>query len=173
MDILIVGANQTATNSSFGFTLRGAVYTLNNSTRLSIVNSFSFSFSQQSTATADRNSSHVGVRWLVLSTSNWSSLPVFSQGVQYWMASNWQTAGLQVISAAMGQEAQGFAGNPYRGTFGATATTDVLSRILPMAGWVATTTPPNNLASAAFVNPGAGVASGFIPTFQFRDNVFQ
>jgi len=172
-EALVVGAAATATNSSFGFTLRGGVYTLANSTQLSMVNSFSFSFSLQSTASANRNSSHVGARWLQLSTSNWSSSPVFSQGVQYWLASNWQTAGLQVVSAALGQEAMGFAGNPYRGTFGVTATTDAFSRILPMAGWVNTTNPPTTIGSAGFVNPGAGVASGFIPAFQFRNAVFQ
>ncbi len=168
-------ATMSASNSTHGFTIRGGVYTLANSTQLTRVNSFSFSTSYTTTAAANlsvRAASFGGIRWIQLSTSNWSSSPVFSEGVQYWMASNIQSGGQAGINNGMGQLAMGFVGGDYRGTLNVSATTHISSRILPMAGAVATTSPPASIGSAAFVASEAN-GSGWLPFFQFRDSVYQ
>lgn len=166
----------SVSNSSLAFTLRGGVYTRVNSTQLSLVNSFSLAVSSQSVTasslTASRASAFQAARWVQLSSSNWSSSPVFSQGVQYWMASRLSTAGQSWMSLAIGQLAQGFVGLNYRGTFGVATGADLSSRILPMAGVITNTSPPTTIGSANFIASEAN-QSGWIPCFQFRDGVFQ
>ena len=174
MDILAGFGMSTNSTGSWAFTLRGGVYTLANSTQLSRVNSFSFSFSSTTQASGARSSAFAGVRWIQLSTSNWSSSPVFSQGVQYWYATNAQTAGLGILNNWIHKSVFRINGaSAYLGTFGVNNGTATFgSRVFPMGGVVATTSPPVSIGSANFIN-GEAANSGLIPEFQFRDAVHQ
>jgi hypothetical protein len=95
----------TSNSGSFAVTFRGGLYSLNNSTRLSLANSFSSTFSNNTVATSvvtgSRNSSYAGQRFYPILTSNWSANPVLSAGVQYWMYLAVSNAGLPVVAGIM------------------------------------------------------------------------
>lgn len=172
LDLLVSGNGSTQTNSSYGVTFRGALYTLANSTQLSLVNSFSFSSSGQSTASANRNSSVNGIRWMVISSGHWSSAPVLSAGVNYWFALNQGSGGINVFTNVVFQTGPNMnVGANYAGTVGQASSTAMSSRFAPFVGHFATSTPPSTLGTAGLACGGAfSVAS---PMIQFRDGVFQ
>lgn len=100
LDILMSGNTTNNSLASWALTCRGAIYTLANSTQLSMVNSFSStigSASLSSTQSSLLNNMFGGDRWFTIHSSQWSAQPVLSAGVQYWMALNWSTANTLAI----------------------------------------------------------------------------
>lgn len=73
----------TASSSSHSFTVRLGLYTLANSTQLSLLNSASTTFGTGFPATGNSSLYH-GPRQLSFHSSQWSAVPAFSQ-TQYWM----------------------------------------------------------------------------------------
>jgi hypothetical protein len=172
---LVLSANVgTTSNSSHGITIRGGVYTLANSTQLSLVNSFSFSSSRQSSATSALATSLNGIRWMVLSSSNWSSSPVFSLGANYWMLCGFRFGG---NGSGIFAQWAGCSGNNmnvganFAGTFGVAGTAAISSRWAPFVGSINTTAPPTTIGTAALLCDAA--MSVWHPFVQLRAALFQ
>lgn len=87
---LIASTNHSG---SLALTLRMGLYTMVNSTQLSLVNSFSSTYSTGNEATSARVSLYNGPRFFTVHSSVWSSQPVLSASVAYWLAYIWQKAG--------------------------------------------------------------------------------
>lgn len=87
-------SNSVTQSASFASTIRGGIYTMANSTLLSLINSFSRVYSATTQSTLTRSQEFQGCRYLTIHSSNWSSLPVFSAGAQYWFAHQYSIAGI-------------------------------------------------------------------------------
>jgi hypothetical protein len=175
LDFLVRGAVGTGTQNtvSWGLTMRGGLYTLANSTQLSLINSFSSGISSttiNSTASALRNNSWQGGRYYTVHSSMWSSQPVLSDGVQYWMGFVFSTANtINAVSAWSIQRVLG-AGNDFFGTAGVTQSTAVACGIAPLFGFLATGTPPSTIGSAQIITSATAQAF-LLPMMQFRNGV--
>lgn len=145
---------QAATSNgtaSYAWTLRAGIYTLANSTQLSLLNSASSTFSATTQASATRNNLISGVRDISFHSSQWSAQPVFSQGIQYWMLLGTSTAGSSYPNAMLVNMDRQIAP---RGPWGSSQTLGVHDS--PFWGAVSTTALPASIGTAGLVS-GAGI----------------
>lgn len=169
LDIFLAGGNFSSTQSTqaHGMTYRGGLYTLANSTLLSLLNSFSMAITGTTQSFSDRQNNFAGVRWATVHSSLWSAQPVLSQGIQYWYGFCMTTSGTAVISAWMGQNERLI--NSFRGFFNIAQSTNQSSGFAPFFGVVSSGVPPANISSFQLLNNIA--TSGRMPMIQFRTNV--
>jgi hypothetical protein len=90
----------TASSSSHSFTVRVGLYTLANSTQLSLLNSVSTTFGTGAGATGNSSLYH-GPRQLSLQSSQWSAVPALSQG-SYWVGLWMRSSNLAVPMSISG-----------------------------------------------------------------------
>ncbi len=76
------------------------IYTRNNSTQLSLLNSVSTSYGLA--AATNNSASFNGARWMSFDASQWSSSPVFVQGSRYFFAFLARTSGTYYASHSLG-----------------------------------------------------------------------
>lgn len=153
----------TATGSSYGSTFRIGLYTLNNSTQLSLLNSVSSSFSQ--TATSNMSLFIQGPKFLTLHSSQWSVQPVLGQS-HYWMGIILNTAGLSTqISRSF--QAASVGRSQVSGVFGNSNTGG--HEFYPFHGAVSTAGIPSAIAASAVI--GSHSYGHMIPTLQFLNGV--
>lgn len=86
LGFMISNAGAVSSNSTWGLTIRLGLYTLVNSTQLSLVNSVLHTQSATTQGTAQRNAEQTGRRFVSIHSSQWSAQPVLSYGVHYWLA---------------------------------------------------------------------------------------
>jgi hypothetical protein len=167
LDVAMEGLSLTSTQStgSWGWTYRGALYTLANSTQLSIVNSFETTFSSTTQSFSARNASFAGQRYVTVHSSRWSSAPVLSAGVNYWFARCIVTAGVNVISAERGMN---FALTNFRGVFGVNQTTSKATGKVPFMGRHTGLTMPASIGTAALIT---NAEARMIPLLQGRNGI--
>jgi hypothetical protein len=157
----------TASSSAFTSSIQWGVYTLANSTQLSIINSGSSALTKGAATANTTLFSGGGARWITFTTGNWSSSPVFTPG-QYWMAMNIRTVGLNV---AGGLEGGSMASSGQRqGTFGASVVTNTGLGWYPMMGmWsVSSAGIPGSIAASGINQAAAG--ANFIPHVVFNNS---
>jgi hypothetical protein len=150
LELLVNGAQaSTQSTQSFAVTVRLGLYSLANSTQLSLINSVSSTFSQNtvsSNSSASRNASFQGERRFSVHSSLWSSQPVLTNGGQYWLLVNISTAGTGILSQVRGyRQAQIGAGiwnNTSNGSRYA----------LPFVGFLSTGAPPATIGTAAIMS---------------------
>lgn len=170
MEFLINGGGFTSTQStaSYSWAVRGGVYTRANSTQLSLVNSFLASSSATTESFATRNSLIAGVRWLTLGTARWSSSPVFSAGVNYWIGLVNQSAGAVNVPSAFQAQRYMQGVQAYSGDLGVLHGGSSQFGIVPFCGGVNTTGIPTTIGTVGVVN-----YSNFnlLPIFAMRQDV--
>lgn len=167
VDILLNGSSASA---AFGMTYRGGIYTQVNSTQISLLNSFSnvLSFSTTQNATS-RSDSYDGCRWMSVHSSQWSSQPVMSPGVQYWYGFAVSTSGASVITAWMGMQCRQIPS--FKGRFQIAQSNTQGSAFGPFWGIVSSGAPPANISVSQILN---GISVGTvanIPCLHFRTNI--
>lgn len=170
VEFLVPGGAGTTTGS-FGFTLSAALYSLNNSTRLTIVNSLSLAFTRPAEATAVRAPLINGLRWLTGGTAAWSSNPAFSEGVQYWMVVRCNSAvtanigGFVAARAVVWDAASIFAGDLNVASASG-------SNWAPFWGFISTGGIPVSIGTANLTTfSAANNSSGASPIFALRNIV--
>jgi hypothetical protein len=97
------GASSTQTIAAHSTTVRIGIYTpvATANTVLTLINSAQTTFG--SNATMSANPHYFGNRWLSINSSQWSSAPAFSQGVDYVFAVLMNTAGASTGLSYIGQ----------------------------------------------------------------------
>jgi hypothetical protein len=158
----------TATLSSSAFTssIMWGIYTLANSTLLSLLNSGSSALTKAAATANTTLFSGGGARWVTFTSGNWSSSPVFTPG-QYWMASLIRSAGLNVPG---GFEGGSFLSSGQRqGTFGTSAATNTGMGWFPFMGLLSASTAaiPATIAAASVNQATAG--ANFVPHVVFNN----
>lgn len=176
LDLYIRGTSGSSTQltNSWGFTLRGAIYTLANSTQLSRVNSFSSGVSSTTIASANsasRNNSYNGERWFTVHSSQWSAQPVLSAGVQYWIGLNLSVAGASAIiqDFKILELNAGGGGAIFNGTMGVTNSAASGRFQMPFVGKLSTGTPPASIAATDQLTAAAQFMRGLV--LQFRNGI--
>lgn len=140
--------NNTTTSgngsSSFASTIRFGLYTLANSTQLSLFASCSSTFTR---VASSNNSSLVhGARWLTVHSSQWNVLPTLTQG-RYFMGVILQTGNFNAAvsyQVAMVGRSQSVLGEFMVGQTGTSAT----GTYMPFHGAMQTAAIPNSLGTA-------------------------
>ncbi len=171
-EMLVQGAAATGTPGSFGYTLRGGVYTLNNSTQLTLVNSFSLTRSSTSQASSAWNNLFPGDRYLTVASSLWSSQPAFSAGVQYWLGLIETTGGTAMLANWLGNRFFQIAGTGFRGDIGVSHAAASSHGHEPFFGFVNTTGIPVSIGTAGVTGAGP-TYSAALPMFNLRQGLFR
>jgi hypothetical protein len=148
-DLSINGATANVTNAAT-YSFSCAFYTVS-ADSLILVNSGSTSFAWA--ADANASLSVIGQRYVSFVSSQFSSLPVFSQGVEYYQAFNYSSAGASTLSVF---NIMGFAGyttnaTQRSGSFGGSGNTAATTAgFIPFLGGYSTTTatPPGTIANS-------------------------
>jgi hypothetical protein len=145
-----------ATNSSFAITHRIGVYTLANSTQLSLVNSVSNTMSASSRGTAQGQAENEGMRLFSVHSSQWSSQPVFSNGVVYWLG-YFQT---QVnLSASLVARPMPRIPSGQRFGFLGSSVTASTGNFAHFAGALATTNIPASIALSQIITASSAISN--------------
>jgi len=171
LEVLVAagGYSSTQFTASYGFTMRGGIYTLANSTQLSLVNSFSTTRSATTESFSSRNNMLAGDRYITVASSLWSSSPVFSAGVQYWIGLIQNTAGtVGIANASYANRFFQIGGTGYRGDMGVSHGVNSSFGFLPFLGTVATTGIPATIGTAAI---GGDSNSAMVPVFCLRQGI--
>ena len=171
LEHLVQGSSWTTTagTGSFGFTYRGGLFTLANSTQLTLINSFSSTFSSTTQSFSARQNLYHGQRWFSVHSSQWSSQPVLSAGVNYWYAYLISTAGTSVLTGEMGVQVNQLAN--FRGFVGVSQTSTQGTGAGPFWGWVSNNAIPTNISQIQIQTVSAANFSLSAPCLQIRNGV--
>lgn len=156
------GPSQTNT-VAMGVTVQGGLYTAANATQLSLLNSFSSTFSQAAGATAGNSALLNGDRFFPISTANWSSNPVVPADSQAWMGIRVSVSGIS--NALQGRYfpifLRGFGANGFMGLVGQSAGTASQATMLPSPFWGAVSTGgiPASLAASQMLGKASNATS--------------
>lgn len=155
-------ASSTNNSQSFSSNVRVGLYSLVNSTQLTLINSASLSFSRS--ANTSNFNFMSGRRFLTFGTGAWSSNPVLSNGVQYWLGVVLSSAGSNFSGSLAVVNAGGISN--MGGDFGINGTT---CRAMPFWGSVATASPPNSINNTQIANGNTNQLS--YPTVIMMTNI--
>lgn len=154
--------NSAAFTSSFMF----AIYTLANSSQLSILNSGSSVLTKGAAGANSTLFTGGGGRWITFTSGNWSSIPVFADS-HYYMASLVRSAGLALANSFYG--ASFLSSGQRQGTFGTSSATNTGLGWYPAMGlYTASTAAFPSTIGANQVNQAAAGAN-FIPHVVFNN----
>lgn len=173
-EFLCAGASTATTGTQWGVTFRGGLYSLVNSTQLSLINSFSTatsSASLNSTRSSSYNNLFAGARWLTVGTGAWSAQPVLSAGVQYWMALVASISGSNMGPASVAIQRFPAAALPgMNGVMGSSQNATRAVGLFPFLGQISTGGIPNTIGTAGFITT-TGAQMMMFPVLQFRNGV--
>lgn len=157
-------------SSSYSAIFRIGIYTLQNSTRLSLLNSVAHTQGAAAQNTTLRSASINGNRYMGIVSSQWSAQPVLEPGEQYWIGIHVSSVNANVLSAYLGKICYDInSGVIWAGTYNA-ASVNSNSRYAPFWGGVATAGIPATIGTANVVQ---GAVTAFVPWMQFRHDVAQ
>lgn len=162
-------ASLTATASSSAFTssFMWGIYTLVNSTQLSLLNSGSSALTKAAATANTSLFSGGGARWVTFSSGNWSTTPVFTPG-QYFMATLVRSSNLNVPASFHGASFQ--SSGQRQGTFGTSAATNTGLGWYPFMGVLnASTAAIPGSISAGSINQAVSGAN-FVPNVIFNNS---
>lgn len=175
LEFMVMGHSHTSTQStgSWAYTIRGGLYTLGNSTQITLINSFSTTFSSTTLQSNSINDRFANARWLSVHSSLWSSAPVLSAGVNYWIGMNVSTAGVNNLSGIVGQQANQANARGFVNVANANLNVTALA---PFWGWVSNSVPAVSIAHNAGVFQTGTAASEIqfaevLPAIQIRDGI--
>lgn len=174
---ILAGAPSIVTSSSasqWAITYRGGIYSLNNSTQLTLLNSFSTVFSSTSIASvnvASYNNLYSGFRWVTVGTGAWSSSPVLAYGVQYWMALVASQTGSNIGPQQLAiQRFPGILPGGMDGIMSSSQNTGRAVGLYPFLGQVNTGNIPSTIGTAGLIT-STGLQMLMFPVVQFRNGV--
>lgn len=98
----VSGATNTSSVPAHTISLSVGLYKLNNSTQLTMINSFSLSTGTAASVDSAFLSWYAGVRHITMVSSRWSAQPVLTAGGSYWMGIAAATAGSSLALSFMG-----------------------------------------------------------------------
>lgn len=184
MDLRVSGASVAtgaAGSGAWSMTVRGGLYTLANSSQISLLNSFSYTTgsttyaSSASSNATQRNALFAGARWLVVSSSQWSAQPVLMSDVEYWMLLAYTTGGggscpiaSTCIEQALQQQGQGFVGVNCGDSAGQATSRSAM--FAPFWGFIPVATIPPVINSNSLLP--AITLQGYKQYAQFRDGIY-
>ncbi|KAF0243293.1 MAG: hypothetical protein FD180_3478 [Planctomycetota bacterium] len=155
----------TASSSSHSFSVSLGLYTLANSTQLSLLNSASTTFGTGAAATGNSSLYH-GPRQLSFHSSQWSAVPAFSR-TQYWMGFWMRSSNLAVPMSISGFR---WMSNLFSGHLGVGNTDSSASRPFPGMGVYSVSFSSALPGSIAFSDLRHTVPmAGVIPTIVARN----
>lgn len=152
-----------ASGTSIGYTMRLGLYTLANSTQLSLLNSASAVFS--STTGASMASFFSGNRMFPILSSQWSSQPVLTEG-HYWLGIVLSTAGNTAYSQSYRAVSAG--GGTFQGIIGNSNTT-LGYEFYPFHGAFASANIPTSIGASAVA--GGNNYGSLIPVVQLLNGI--
>lgn len=161
--------NLSGNTSSWVYSLSAGLYTMVNTTQLTLVNTASMTFGTPAATNATYQSSYLnGVREMQFLSSMWSSVPVLSFGQQYWLGFLLSTAGAALGITTFGISMQS---SVFSGSMGVGNTESTASRMIPFLG-VSTTTTNAFPASIGTGDIGyTNSIANFVPVVQIRSAV--
>lgn len=159
MGFMMNAPSATTTNSpAFSHTYRLGLYTLVNSTQLTLVNSVTFTLGSATQSSANFNASAGGNRYMTVHSSQWSSQPVLSAGIQYWMGLQKTNNAASVAWQISQQYASYLQPTDFRGHIGSSVAVSVSSPV-PFGGMVNTTNIPVSIGASQLAS-GTNTSSG-------------
>jgi hypothetical protein len=157
----------TVASTAFSSSFMWGIYTLVNSTQLSLLNSGNSSFTKAANTGNSSLYSGAGARWLTFHSSLWSSSPVFTGG-EYWMGVIIKSSSTNFTASLEG--ASMLSSGQRQGTFGTSNVTNTGMGWFPFMGiWsVSQTTPPVSIAASGVNQAAAG--ANFVPHIVFNNS---
>lgn len=160
----IIGTSQTG---SVSIVVSGALFRSVNSTQLTLVNSFSSSFSTGTVASATRISQIAGFRWWTVHSSQWSSPPVLTDE-EVWMGLIFRESGALSLAPGVWCPIPAMNGvGGFRGMWGVQATNNFAARPWPFWGAMSTGGIPGSVAASQMLGKNAAHSSLTAAAFNF------
>lgn len=167
LDLSHSALTATASSSAFSSSFMLGVYTMANSTLLSLLNSVSSALTRAAATANTSVFSGGGARWLTFHSSQWSAPPIFTTG-RYWCGALVRSSNFNVPGSSIGQYLLNSAQR--QGTFGTSNVTATSMAWQPFMGiWSASQTVlPVSIAASGLNKVNASWAN-FIPHLAFNN----
>lgn len=158
--------NSAASTGAYSSSFQVGVYTMVNSTQLTLINSANSSFTKAAASANSTLYSGAGPRWVTFDQSLWSSTPVFTPG-RYWFGVNMNTSSNSIPGSSVGQWM--FGTNQRFGTFGSSNVTATSMKHFPFLGVLSNSTSgmPGSIAASAVM--GVQASAGWVPHVVFNN----